>query len=53
MFSTSEEITDDSTILSMKQTTVKKPSAGKSLSLFANIFDVKNINSIRRVGASE
>ena len=37
----------------MPQTTVKKPSARKPLRLFTNIFDVKNISSIRHVGAAK
>ena len=41
MVSTPEEITYDSFSLPMTQTTVKKPSARKSLCLFTNIFDVK------------
>ena len=53
MVSTPEEITDDSFSLPMTQTTVNKPSARKSLCLFANIFDVKKKTSKRRVGAAE
>ena len=40
MVSTTEK-TDDSPSFSMTQTTVKKPSARKSLCLFTNIFYVK------------
>ena len=51
MVSTPEEITDDSPSFYMTQTTVKKPSARKSLRLFTNIFDVKNRTFVRHVGA--
>ena len=40
MVSTSEEIIDDSPSFPMTKTTVKKPSARKSLCFFTNIFDV-------------
>ena len=53
MVSTIEEITDDSPSLPMTQTTVKKPSARKSLCLFTNIFDVKKKTAKRRVGAAK
>ena len=53
MVSTPQEIFYDSPILYTTQTTVKKPSAGKSLCLFTNIFDVKKITTIRLVGASK
>ena len=44
MVSTPEEIKVDSPSLPMAQTTVKKPSASKSMCLFTNIFDVKRKN---------
>ena len=53
MFSTPEEITDDIPILTMNQTTIKKPSARKSLRLFTSIFDVKKRTAIRRLGATK
>ena len=53
MVSTPEEVTDDSPGLPMNQTTVKKPSARKSLCLFTNIFDVKDKTAKRCVGAAE
>ena len=46
MVYTPEEITDNCPIFPMTQTTVKKPSARKSLRLFTNIFDVKKITAI-------
>ena len=53
MVSNPEEITNDGPSLPMTQTTVKKPSAIKSLCFFINMFDVKKITAIRRVGAAE
>ena len=53
MLSTPEEIIDDSPSLPMTQTTVKKPSASKSLCLFTNIFDVKKKTAKCRVGAEK
>ena len=53
MVSTPEVFTDESTNVSMKSKTVKKPSAGKSLCLFTNIFDVKKKTAKRRIGAAE
>ena len=53
MVSTPEEINDDIPSLTMTQTTVKKPSARKSLHLSTNIFDVKKRTAIRRVGAAK
>ena len=50
MVSTPEEITNDSPSLNMTQTTIKKPSARKSLYLFTNIFDVKKRTAIHTVG---
>ena len=50
MVSTPEEIIDDSPSFPMNQTTVKKTSAMKSLSLFTNISDVKPNTAQRRVG---
>ena len=41
MVSTPEGFTDNSSNVTMKSTSVKKPSAGKSLCLFSKIFDVK------------
>ena len=49
MVNTPEKITDDSLSLPMTSTSVKKPSAVKSLCLFTNIFDVKNRTTIRHV----
>ena len=37
----------------MTKTTVKRPSASKSLSLFTNIFDVKKKTANFRVGAAK
>ena len=37
----------------MTSTPVNKPSARKSLCLFANILDVKNKTATRRVGAAK
>ena len=45
MVSTPEEVTDVSPVLRINQTIVKKPSARKSLCLFTNVFDVKNITN--------
>ena len=42
-------ITFDSPSLPMTSTTVKNPSAGKSLRLFTNIFDVKKKTTERRI----
>ena len=53
MVSTPEEITYDSPSFSMTKTTVKKPSARKSLCLFTNIFDVKQKIEKHRVGSEE
>ena len=53
MISTPEEITDDSHSLPMTQTTVKKPSPGKSLHIITSIFDVKRRTAICHVGYSE
>ena len=53
MVSNPEEITDVSPSLPMTQTTVKKPSARKSLCLFTNIFYVKNKTAKLLVGASK
>ena len=53
MVSTQEKITDYSPSLPMTQTTVKKPSARKSLCLFTNISVVKNITVICHVGSAE
>ena len=41
MVSTPEGVTDNSPNVPMTSTTVKKPSAKKSMCLFTNIFDVK------------
>ena len=49
MVTNPEEITYVSPSLCITQTTVKKPSAGKSLCLFTNIFDVKKRSAIRHV----
>ena len=53
MVSTPEEVTYVSTSLRITQTTVKKPSARKSLYLFTNIFDVKNRTAIRHVESTK
>ena len=53
MVSTPEEVTDDSPHLPMISTTVKKPSARKSLCLFTNILNVKNKTVKRHVGAAK
>ena len=54
MISNPEEITDDNPSFPMKKkTTSKKPSARKSLCLFINTFDVKNITAIRRVRSAK
>ena len=50
MFYTPEEIPDYSPIFLMTQKTFRKTSAGKSLCLFTNIFDVKKRTDIRCVG---
>ena len=50
MVYTTEEFTDDSPSLNMTLTTVKKPSARRSLCLFTNIFDVKKKTEKRCVG---
>ena len=50
MVYTTQEVTDDIPSLPMKQTTVKKPSARKSLRLFTNIFDVEKKTTKQRVG---
>ena len=52
MVYTPEEVTDESPGLPMNQTTVKKPSARKSLCLFTNISVVKNITVICHVGSA-
>ena len=49
MASTTVEVTDDIPSLNMTQTTVKKPSARKSLCPFTNIFDVKKETTKRCV----
>ena len=46
MVSTPEGLTNNSPIYPMTSTTVKKPSARKSLCLFTNILDVKNKSAI-------
>ena len=53
MVSNPEEINDDIPSFPITQMIVKKPSARKSLRLFAKIFDVKNRTAIRRVGAKK
>ena len=49
MISTPDEVTDVSPSFSINQTTVKKPSAKKSLCLFTNIFNVKKRTATRHV----
>ena len=49
MVCTPYEVTDISISLHITQTTIKKPSARKSLCLFTIIFDVKKRTDIRRV----
>ena len=53
MVFTPEEVTDFRPSLCITQTTVKKPSAWKSLFIFTNIFDVKNRTTTRRVESAE
>ena len=53
MVSTTKKIIDDSHIFPMTSTPVKKPSTGKSLCLFTNIFDVKSKTEKRRVRAAK
>ena len=53
MVDTPEEIADYGPILPMTKTTVRKPSAGKSLCIFTNIFDVRKRTAIRRVGSAK
>ena len=53
MVSTPETFTDDSPIYTMTSTPVKKPSARKSLCIFANIVDVKNKTATSPVGADK
>ena len=53
MVSTPGQITDDTPSLPMTQTTVNKPSAMKSISLFTNIFDVKKRTAMHSVGATK
>ena len=53
MVSTAEEFTDFSPSLSITPTTVKKPSARKSLCLSTDIFDVKKKTVKRRVEYSK
>ena len=48
MVSTLEEVTDESPNVPMTSTPVKKPSASKSLCLFANILNVKKKPEKRR-----
>ena len=48
-----EEIRDDSPILPVTSTPVKKPSASKSLFIFTKIFDVKSRIEKYRVGSSK
>ena len=52
MVYTPKGFTDNSPISPMKSTSIKKPSAQKSLCLFTNILDMKKIPH-RRVGASK
>ena len=53
MVSTTEGITNNSTISTITPTPVKKPSARKSLCLFTNILDVNLKTSNRWHGASK
>ena len=53
ILSTPQGVTDDSPNMPMASTTVKKPSARKSLCLFTNIFDVKPKTAKHRFEATE
>ena len=53
MVSTPEEITGISLSLNKTPTTVKKPSARKSMCLFTNIFDVRKKTEKRLVGSAK
>ena len=53
MVSTPEGFTDNSTRYPMNPTTVKKPSAGKSLCIFNYLLVVKKKTAILRVGATK
>ena len=51
--STPEEVTRDSPSLPMTSTPLKKPSARKSMCLFANILDVKDKTAKLRIVAAQ
>ena len=53
MVSTTDEVTYNSHNGPMTSTLVKKPSAGKSLCSFTNIFDVKPKTANRRIVAKK
>ena len=53
MVYTPYKLTDISPSLRITQTTVKKPSAIKSLCLFTNIFNVKNKTTKHRVESAK
>ena len=53
MVSTTEVVTDNSTNVTMKSTSVKNPSDRKSLCLFTNILDVRPKTTKRRIVAAE
>ena len=53
MVYTPEGFTNNSPRSNMNQTTVKKPSAIKSLCLFINILYMKKKTAIRQVGAAK
>ena len=53
MVSTTEGFTYNSPRSPMNPQTLKKPSASKSLCIFTNILNAKNITAICRVGASK
>ena len=53
MVYTPEGLTNDIPISPITSTPVKKPSTGKSLYLFTNIFEVKKKTATRRFGAAK
>ena len=53
MFSIPEGFTNNSTILPITPTQVKKPSARKSLCIFTNILYAKKRNAIQQVWAAK
>ena len=53
MVSTPELFTDNSPIFPMTSSTIKKPSAQKSLCMFTNVLDVNKKTAYRLVGAAK